>query len=109
MPQPPRLAADLELQTLGDGYLVSERGSDQAHFLNRTAMLIILQCDGATTSEQIALNLQELHGLDSPPYAEVEDILVQMEAQGVVRQPGDSERAGAATETTRQVRERADA
>lgn len=109
MPQPPRLADDLEFQVLGDGYLVSQRGSDWAHFLNRTAMLIILQCDGASTPEQIARNLQELHGLEAPPYSDVDEVLAQLEGQGVVRQGDGAERAGETTGNAARVREKAHA
>jgi hypothetical protein len=109
MPRSPRLADNLEFQPLGDGYLVTEQGTDWAHFLNRTAMLIILQCDGVTTPEQIALNLQELHGLDAPPIGDVEEVLAQLEAQGVVRQDDDKDRAVSGTDNATMVREKAHA
>ena len=105
MPQPLRLAEDLEFQDIGDGFLVNRRGSDQAHVLNRTAMLIILQCDGATTPEAIARNLQELHGLDAPPIGDVEEILAQMAAQGVVERPAGEARAAGGTKRATKLRE----
>jgi hypothetical protein len=105
MPQPPRLAEDVEFQSLGDGYLVNLRGSDQAHVLNRTAMLIILQCDGATTPDAIARSLQELHALDTPPIADVTAILAQMEAQGVVERPAGAQHAAGGTKRSTKLRE----
>ena len=107
-----RLGDNLQFQVRGDGYLVNKAGSDQVHFLNHTAMLVVLLCDGAATADQIAAKLQTIHDLPAPPLADVEDILVQLVEQGVIQPaPGplgtDADRIS--SENTEQSREPAHA
>jgi hypothetical protein len=81
----PCLIENLQFDVVDDGYIVRMSGSDWVHYLNPTAMLIALQCDGSNTPEQIARFVQELHGLATPPTQEVEDVLAQLHAEAVLR------------------------
>lgn len=81
----PRLVEGLQFDTVDDGYIVREVGSDWVHYLNPTAMLVVLQCDGTKSADDIARFIQELHGLGTPPNREVDDVLAQLEAQALLR------------------------
>ncbi|MGD9511389.1 MAG: PqqD family protein [Geminicoccaceae bacterium] len=112
MAQRHRAAADLQFQAMGDGYLVNEAGSDQVHFLNHTAMLVLLLCDGVATAAQIAVELQVIHDLPAPPLTDVEDVLTQLLEQGVIQpaaRASGADGAGVSSENIEHGREPAHA
>jgi hypothetical protein len=48
---------------------------------------VALSCDGAATSEEIARSIQEQFGLDTPPVAEVTEVLGRLRDEGLLRLP----------------------
>jgi hypothetical protein len=83
----PALKDDVELLPVDDGYMILDKAEDRVHYLNPTAALVALSCDGAATSEEIARSIQEQFGLDTPPVAEVTEVLGRLRDEGLLRLP----------------------
>ena len=81
----PRYADDLEVNFVGDGYIVYDRGRRRMHSLNPTAALVFELCTGENTGADIASLLQRAYELDEMPTAEVEECLASLSIEHLIR------------------------
>ena len=80
----PMRADDLDISLSEDGCIICRPGQDRLHFLNPTAVLILEFCNGARSTEAIAVLLQEAYNLPAPPVEDVRDVLQQLLAEGLL-------------------------
>jgi hypothetical protein len=71
----PRHAADLEVNFVGDGYVVYDRARRRMHSLNNTAAVVFELCTGENDEGEIGRLLQRAYELPTPPVAEVRTCL----------------------------------
>ena len=81
----PTLVDGLDLCEVVDGYVVYEAGTDNVHYLNNTAALVLELCTGGNSREEIATALQSAFNLPEAPGAEVDDILARFTTTGLIR------------------------
>jgi hypothetical protein len=75
----------LDVNEVKDGLIVYEPDRDRVHYLNGTAAVVFLFCDGANDAEDIAGLVAKAYGLDEPPSDEVADCVTQLRSEGLVR------------------------
>ena len=59
---------------------------DRVHYLNHTAVLILELSNGRNTPARIATLLQHAYSLTKAPQGEVDETLVKMTEEGLIRQ-----------------------
>jgi hypothetical protein len=74
----------LDINFLGDGYIVSQPGDDQRHSLNHTAAVVLELCTGQNDAAEIAHLLQEAYDLPSPPDMETRQCLNTLFREGLI-------------------------
>jgi hypothetical protein len=74
----------LEIQLTDEGAVVEDSTRDRVHFLNPTAALVLSLCDGSLHPEAIVQRVQEVYSLDQPPRDEVNELLRQFIAEGLL-------------------------
>ena len=74
----------LQLNELKDGCVVQTPGRHSVHQLNATAAFVLELCNGQNTVEKIVDLVREAYALRRRPAADVERILAQMMAEGLV-------------------------
>jgi hypothetical protein len=80
----PRLVDGIQFAQMDDGVVVFREAEDRVHFLNSTAILILILCDGTNSPDEIAGLLQSEYGLESPPLGDVTEILGQLQEEGLL-------------------------
>lgn len=86
----PRLAPGVELNPVEDGSVIYHPETDQVHFLNATASVVVELCDGehdVDAIEQALVEISEAEDLDFDVHAAVIEPLVE---QGVLRTEGST-------------------
>jgi coenzyme PQQ synthesis protein D (PqqD) len=83
--QHPRRVDGLEINPVEDGFMIYQPETDRVHYLNHTAVLILEMSNGRNTPAQIATLLQHAYGLSEPPEEEVNETLVKMTDEGLIR------------------------
>ena len=81
MPAKPVGAAHLELNLVGDGYIVYQPASERMHSLNHTAALVLELCTGQNDAPEIARLLQRGYQLPEPPDDETRQCLASLFAR----------------------------
>lgn len=84
MPDRPVLAETVDLLPVDDGYMILDQTEDRVHYLNPTAALVALSCDGERTGEEIAGLVQQQFGLDAPPVAEVSEVIARLRDESLL-------------------------
>lgn len=80
----PKQIDGLDLTPVDDGFIIYQKEFDRVHYLNHTAALVIMLCDGATSVEEMIGLVQQHFEMDEAPEREVRDILVQFLDEGLV-------------------------
>jgi hypothetical protein len=88
----PSLAGDnphaldgLELNETKDGLIVYDSERDRVHYLNATASVVFMLCDGTRDAHGIAETLGQVFDRDEPPRAEVDACLCQLRDEALLR------------------------
>lgn len=81
----PRHVDGLDVNFVGDGYIVYHPSRRRMHSLNNTAALVFELCTGENDTAEIAGLLQRTFGLDEAPAAEVEECLASLVREGLIR------------------------
>jgi hypothetical protein len=81
------LAVDgLDVNEVNDGLVVYDPGRDRVHYLNATAAVIFVLCDGVRDAAAIAAKAAAIFGAGGGPSpAEVETCLRQLRDEGILR------------------------
>lgn len=67
-----------------EGFVVHDATGGQVHYLNETAAIVYSLCDGERTPAEIAVIVGDAFGLDQAPTGDVEKVLTDLTALGVV-------------------------
>lgn len=85
LPTRPTMSEELDINFVGDGYVVHQPSKKRMHSLNHTAALVLELCTGEHDAEAMADLLQKSFDLDSPPRAETEQCLRQLQSEGLIQ------------------------
>ena len=85
MTQYPRQAKSLKLSRENDGLVVKDTRRDRIHYLNHTAGMVLVLCDGKKSVKEIASLLQSQFGKKETAESEVTDIIEQFAAEKLVK------------------------
>ena len=80
----PVQVSGLDINFVGDGYIVSQPDHDQVHSLNHTAAIVLELCTGQNDAAEIAHLLQEAYDLPSPPDLETRQCLATLLRDGLI-------------------------
>jgi hypothetical protein len=80
----PRQVDELEVNFVGDGYVVYDRGQRRMHSLNNTAALVFELCTGENDERDIARLLQRAYDLEAAPDAEVRECLASLAKEQLI-------------------------
>jgi hypothetical protein len=75
----------LDVSEVKDGLVVYDPTRDRVHYLNVTAAVVFTLCDGGRDRDGIAEAVSTVFGVDAVGRTEIDDCLVQLEQEGVVR------------------------
>ena len=75
----------LDVNEVKDGLIVYEPNRDRVHYLNGTAAVVFLFCDGTNDADTIAELVAKAYDLDEAPGDEVADCVAQLRSEGLVR------------------------
>jgi len=75
----------LDVNEVKDGVVVYESVSDRVHYLNATASIIFMLCDGQHDVASMAEVLSAAFGLEPPPVHEVEECLATLADEGLLK------------------------
>lgn len=78
----PELADGFDLTPVDDGFIIYEKDNDRVHYLNHTAALVLLLCDGNTAAPDIIILVQQQFELEAPPDDQIVEILMQFRDEG---------------------------
>jgi Coenzyme PQQ synthesis protein D (PqqD) len=84
MSEKPVQVRGLDINFVGDGYIVSQPDHDQMHSLNHTAAIVLELCTGQNDAAEIAHLLQEAYDLPSPPDMETRQCLATLLREGLI-------------------------
>jgi PqqD family protein of HPr-rel-A system len=85
MTKRPKLRDDLIVREVDEDYVVYDPVSDITALLNSSAAMVLTQCDGATTVEEIFANIEARFGLEERTVAgDIERILEEFRRRGLV-------------------------
>ena len=85
MQERPKKSDGLEVDEVEDGFVIYQADRERVHYLNPTANLILELCDGTLTATQIVELIAETFELAEPPYQEVNEALVMLQAEGLTQ------------------------
>jgi hypothetical protein len=80
----PTQAFTLDVANAAQGLVVTDPRSARVHYLNHTAGLVLLLCNGRNSVEQIVDLMQKQFGLDEPPDDDVRDAIDEFIDEGLV-------------------------
>jgi hypothetical protein len=83
-PANPKQVDGLDLTPVDDGFIIYETARDRVHYLNHTAALVLILCDGRNSEDEIRALLQRRFQLPAPPDQDVAQILAQFLDEGLV-------------------------
>ena len=75
----------LDVNEVKDGLIVYVPDRDRVHYLNGTAAVVFLFCDGTNDADDIAGLVAKAYGLDEAPSDEVAECVAQLRNEGLVR------------------------
>mgnify|MGYP002223846471 FL=1 len=71
----PKVAEDLEINEVEDGYVIYQNKKDKVHYLNKTAVLVLESCTGTNSTAEIGNIVKTAYDLTEVPEKEVADCL----------------------------------
>lgn len=71
----PKVAEDLEINEVEDGYVIYQNKKDKVHYLNKTAVLVLEACTGTNSTSEIGNIVKTAYDLPEVPEKEVADCL----------------------------------
>ena len=77
-------APGIEIREAPDGVVVYDAGRDRVHYLNRTAALLLVSCNGDLAAGEMPAMLAAAFQLLTPSAAEVESGLARLLDEGLV-------------------------
>jgi hypothetical protein len=80
----PKMAADLEINEVADGYIVYQPDRDRVHYLNQTAALVLELCNGRNAEADLPELLRMAWDLSAPPIEEVAECLETLRKEGLI-------------------------
>lgn len=80
-----KIADDIEITQMEDGYVIYQAEKDRVHYLNHTAVLVLEYCTGQLSQDEIIKHVQEVFKLEQPPEAEVKACLENMLNEGLIQ------------------------
>ena len=80
----PKMAADLEINEVADGYIVYQPDRDRVHYLNQTAALVLELCNGRNAEADLPELLRTAWDLAAPPIEEVAECLETLRKEGLI-------------------------
>jgi hypothetical protein len=83
-PANPKQVDGLDLTPVDDGFTIYESAKNRVHYLNHTAALVLILCDGRNSEDDIRALLQRRFQLPAPPDQDVAQILAQFLDEGLV-------------------------
>ena len=81
----PRIADNIEINPVEDGYVIYQADQDRVHYLNKSAVLVLESCTGNNTPEEIEQILQEAFDLPETPKKVVAECLERLYKEGLVK------------------------
>ena len=84
MNQYPKLAGDIEINQVEDGYVIYQQEKDRVHYLNHTAVLVLESCTGKNTVDDIVKIVQDVFEHPESPGKDVHECLESMLKEGIV-------------------------
>ena len=85
MPDRPVLAETVELTAVDDGYMIFDKTGNRVHYLNPTAAVVALACDGCATAEEIAALVQKHFALSAPPLEDVLEVIRKLRDEALLQ------------------------
>ncbi len=85
----PEQSSQLDIKTEERGLVVNDYGRDKVHYLNHTAGLVLMLCNGKNSIQTIVSLLQKQFGISEPPEEEVRDIIEDFIKEGLARQKSE--------------------
>jgi coenzyme PQQ synthesis protein D (PqqD) len=80
----PKRVEGLDISPVDDGFVIYEEEKERVHYLNYTAKIVLLLCNGANSATDIAGLLKEHFQLHEPPLSDVESILESFLEEGLI-------------------------
>jgi Coenzyme PQQ synthesis protein D (PqqD) len=80
----PKMAPDLEVNEVADGYIVYQPDRDRVHYLNQTAALVLELCNGRNAEADLPELLQLAWDLPTPPVEDVAECLEALRKEGLI-------------------------
>ncbi len=80
----PKLADDIEINEVEDGYIIYQSKKDRVHYLNHTAVVVLECCTGKNTVEDIENIVQTAYKMREIPKKEVNDCLNTLFKEGLI-------------------------
>jgi UDP-N-acetyl-D-mannosaminuronate dehydrogenase len=81
----PRIADNIEINQVEDGYVIYQADQDRVHYLNKSAVVVLESCTGENTLEEIERILQEAFDLPEVPKKEVAECLESLYQEGLIQ------------------------
>jgi hypothetical protein len=81
----PRIADNIEINQVEDGYVIYQADRDRVHYLNKSAVVVLESCTGKNTREEIERILQEAFDLPEVPKKEVAECLDSLYKEGLIQ------------------------
>jgi len=81
----PRIADNLEINQVEDGYVIYQADQDRVHYLNKSAVVVLESCTGENTLDEIEQILQEVFDLAEVPRKEVVQCLDSLYKEGLIK------------------------
>ena len=80
----PKLAQDIEINQVEDGYVIYQQEKDRVHYLNHTAVIVLESCTGKNTVDDIVQIVQDVFDLPESPGKDVQECLESLIKEGIV-------------------------
>ena len=85
MNEKPKIADDIDISLVEDGYVIYQKEKDKVHYLNKTAILVLESCTGSNTAKDIQAIVMEAYELPETPEKEVADCLNTLFEEGLIK------------------------
>ena len=83
-PERPTIVDGLNVNEVKDGLIVYDPSRDRVHYLNATAAILFVLCDGTRSPDDLAAELQDAFSLAAPATAEVAEGLGNLDREGLL-------------------------
>ena len=84
MPDFPKQVGQLDVKAEERGLVVEDPGRETVHYLNHTAGLVLILCDGQNSIQKITSLVQKQFGMPEAPEEDVLEIIEDFVKEGLV-------------------------